>query len=145
MDRCLVRHSSTGAPNGVPALPSTDPRRLVPQYRQSFRGNSECRSLELNQSRRSNTFFLLLQSKPASSAFLQYISTLPASALSPSEASLLSVSRALVDIAESNQTLNRVFIPVLDTLVLLFEDSDLTRLAGTSSGKTASVLPLRTF
>lgn len=72
-------------------------------------------------------------------AFLQYIAGLPPSALSPSEPSLLSISRALVDIAASNVTLNRVFIPVLDTLVLLFEDSDLARLADTSSGKAACV------
>jgi hypothetical protein len=72
--------------------------------------------------------------RTASKSFLTYLSTLPATSLSPSEASLLSITRTLVDIAGQNPTLNRVFIPVLDTLVLLFEDGDLVRLAGSRSG-----------
>ncbi|CDZ98449.1 Beta-tubulin folding cofactor D [Phaffia rhodozyma] len=73
--------------------------------------------------------------KHTSQSFLAYLSTLPPSSPSPAVASLLSICRTLVDIAKSNVTLNRVYIPVLDTLVLLFEDGDLSRIADIASGK----------
>lgn len=78
-----------------------------------------------------------MQTRTAARAFLAYLATLPPSSLSPTEPSLLSVSRALVEIATANVALNRVFIPVLDTLVLLFEDGDLARLSESASGKAA--------